>query len=375
MWNISEIKEKQKYVLQRLKTDVSKEEKEKLELSLITFISLLNNSGTLYTKFYNLMDKITKDKFSLQRNAPYIEIERKLVYDQIPSFDNEYLQFLLALTTNIATIASEEQMLFSPLNLSEEDLIKISSSFYSQLGDQEIAQCASRVLSDPTALNITTTTRNGFQEFGGITYNDYLFDKSYCTMTKNSNIFDAQVLNHEVMHGVDFYMHHKLPSKNYFGFHEIPTYTIDYLLIDYLEQMGFDSNEVEKLRTQKANYLASLASLTLTQIKGQLIRKKGLKSSLNPNINDINEALTPQIKKQLLEIQSGVIAYGLSQQISMDKEMGISNLKQFMKNDIPKEQTPNFSFIGLSDEILLQLSQQMAINKNNNVINNTGKNR
>lgn len=47
-WNIAEIKEKQKYVLARLKKRVSKEEKECLELSLIAYISLLNNSGTIY---------------------------------------------------------------------------------------------------------------------------------------------------------------------------------------------------------------------------------------------------------------------------------------------------------------------------------------
>lgn len=365
MWNISEIKKKQKYVLERLKNNVSNEEKERLELSLISFISLLNNSGTLYTKFYNLMDRITKDRFSLQRNSPYIEIERKLVYDQIPNFDNNYLQFLLNLTTNVASNVSEEQIEFLHLNMSDDDLIRISSSFYSQLGDQEIIHSASKVLNDSSAINITSTTRDGYQEFGGITFNDFIFNKSYCTMTKNSNIFDIQVLNHEVMHGIDFYMHPKLPSTNYFGFHEVPTYTIDYLLIDYLEQMGFDSNEVEKLRIQKSSYLANLANLTLTQIKGQLIRKKGLKSSVNPALDDINEVLTPQIKKQLLEIQSGIIAFGLSQQMNYDKELGINNLKQFMKNDIPKQQTPDFSFIGLSNETLLQLSQQMSVDKSN----------
>ena len=42
MWNLSEIKKKQKYVLNRLKNNISNEEKEKLELSLISFISILN---------------------------------------------------------------------------------------------------------------------------------------------------------------------------------------------------------------------------------------------------------------------------------------------------------------------------------------------
>lgn len=76
MWNILEIRKKQKYVLQKLSSNVTKEEQEKLELSLISYISMLSNSGTLYTKFYNFMDRITKDRFSLYRNAPYIQMEQ-----------------------------------------------------------------------------------------------------------------------------------------------------------------------------------------------------------------------------------------------------------------------------------------------------------
>jgi len=356
-WNLVEIKEKQKYILARLKKKVSNEEQERLELSLISYISLLNNSGTLYTRFYNLMDKVTKYKFSLRKDAKYSEMEHKLLFQDMPFFDLDYLQVLLTLANNVAAPNNDENLEFVPLNLSNEDLIKISSDFYSQLEDTEIMELSKKLLNDETSLNITATSRDGYEDFGGITYNDYIFNKAYCTMIKNNNIFDIQVLNHEVMHGIDFYMHQKLPSKNYFGFHEIPTYTIDYLLIDYLEQLGFDSNEIEKLRYQKSNYLSSLAGLTLTQIEGQLIREKGLKISRNPSISDIFEVLTPQLKKQLLEIESGIIAYGIKQQIALDKESGMGHLKQLMKSDIPKDKRPNFSSIGLSDEVLIQLSE------------------
>lgn len=364
MWNLSEIKQKQKYILERLKNCTNPAEKEKLELSLITHISLLNNSGTLYTKFYNIMDKITKEKFSLSRNSQYIEMEQNLLFEQPAFFDKNYLQFLLTLANNVSSQDEYEDELMS-LNISDEDLIKISSNFYSQLGDVEIKQNSDRILRDPSALNISKNTRDGYQDFSGITYNDYIFNKSYCRTTKSNTLFDLQVLNHEVMHGIDFYMHPKIPSKNYFGFHEVPTYTIDYLFLDYLEELGFDKNETQKLRVQKHSYLSALANLTLTQIKGQLIRKKGLKVSQNPNIDDIYEVITPQLKKQLLEVQSCIIAYGLSEQISINKELGINNLKQFMKNDIPKNQIPNFSFIGLSDEVLLQMSQQLALDNIN----------
>lgn len=362
-WSISEIKEKQKYALQRLKSKtISKEEKERLELSLITYISVLNHSGTFYTRFYNFMDKLTKDQFSLLKDASYIEMEKKLVYDQMPTFSDEYLQFLLTLTTNLTQAEIEDTPEFLPLTLSNEELIQLSTHFYSQLNDPEINQYALKILNDPTAINITPTVRDGYQEFGGITYHDYIFNKSYCTIMKSDTISDTQALNHEVMHGIDFYMHHKIPSKNYYGFHEVPTYTIDYLFIDYLEQVGLDKNEVDNLRSQKKNYLVSLADLTLAELKGNLIRKKGFKASLNSDMQEINECLTPEIKKQLLEVQSGIMAYGLFQQILTDKKVGIDHLKQLMKQDIPKGQAPDFSNIGLSNNQLLSLSRELTLN-------------
>ncbi len=191
----------------------------------------------------------------------------------------------------------------------------------------------------------------------GLTFNDYTFGKSYINLTKKNNIFDYQVANHEVMHGVDFYMQNKLPSENYYGFHEVPTYTIDYLFIDYLESKGIDTTEVQKLRMKKDNYLQELAKLTQTQIKGELIRNKKYK---NPTIEDIREVLHPQLIKQLLELQSGVISYGLYNQTRTDKQQGLDNLKKFMKNILPKTQTPDFSFIGLNNQTILNLSKQIG---------------
>ena len=375
-WKLSEIIERKKYILERLKANVSKEEKEKLELSLISCICLFNNSGSIrYTKFYNLIDKISNNRFSLSKNEKYGKIEHRLFFEQPPFLDDSYLEFLMQLASNISREITEE-INFSPLNLSSEELANISKNFYSQFGDSEIEEKARKIIDDPTALNITNAFRDGYQDYGGITYNDYIFNKSYCTMTKNNSIYDIQILNHEVMHGIDFYMHQKLPSKNYYGFHEVPTYTIDYLLIDYLEQMGFDSAEVNKLRKQKFDYLSYLASLTLTQINRQLIMSKGLKGSKDANISDIRKILNPQLIRQLLEIQSGIIAYGLAKQLSTNRQLGINNLKTFIKNDIDKNQKPDISFIGLSDQQLLDLSIQYRENVMNLSSNNiNGKSR
>ena len=108
-WKLSEIIERKKYILERLKANVSKEEKEKLELSLISCICLLNNSGSIrYTKFYNLIDKISNNRFSLSKNEKYGKIEHRLFFEQPPFLDDSYLEFLMQLASNISREITEE---------------------------------------------------------------------------------------------------------------------------------------------------------------------------------------------------------------------------------------------------------------------------
>ncbi|MEG1506931.1 MAG: hypothetical protein RR478_05495 [Bacilli bacterium] len=68
------------------------------------------------------------------------------------------------------------------------------------------------------------------------------------------------------------------------------------------------------------------------------------------------ESYLKKMIKQLLEIQSGIMAFGLYQQINQTGEIGIENLKKFMKTIISKEETPNFENIGLTNENLLECS-------------------
>lgn len=357
-WNIEEIKKKQKYLLERLKHCTNLEEKEKIELSLVSILSILSNSGSLkYTKFYNFMDKLTKDKFSLSRQSKYIEMEKRLLFENDSYIDEPYLKFLLALANNIANDVQEPQVL-QEININDAQLIEVSKKFYEILGVPQIQQLAQRVLLEPSSINITKSNRSGFEDFGGITYNDYIFNKSYVNVQKTNTIFDFQVLNHEVMHGIDFYTHSKIPSKNYFGFHEIPTYTIDYLFLDFMIDLGFDEQQVEILKERKINYLSSLAQLTLIQLKTQLIRNYGYKNSINPTYDMLKNALNPKLLKQLLEIESGIIAYGLKMQIDTDREKGLSNLIAIMNNDIPIDKKPDFSFAELSDTTLLNISME-----------------
>lgn len=355
-WNIEEVKRKQQYLLERLKHCSNSEEKERIELSLVSNISILNNSGSFrYTKFYNFMDRLTKDKFSLSRQSKYIEMEKKLLFENDSYIDEAYLGFLLSLANNIASDVQDTETL-PEFSISDEQMVEVSKKFYQILGVPQIEQLSQKILSDPSSMNITRTNRNGFEDFGGITYNDYIFNKSHVNIQKTNTIFDFQALNHEVMHGIDFYTHQKLPSKNYFGFHEIPTYTIDYLFLEFMNNLGFDEQQIAILQERKVNYLSSLAQITLLQLKTQLISNYGYKNSINPTYDMLKNALTPQILKQLLEIESGLIAYGLKMQIDIDKGKGLSNLIAIMSNDIPIDKKTDFSFAGLSDDTLLDIS-------------------
>lgn len=363
MWKIEEIKQKQKYVKERLSNCSDPKEKEKLGLSLIAYSALLDNSGTLkYTRLPNLFDKLTNNNFSNRKEEYLAKLEVELMFGNEAYLSDDYLVFLLQLCNNVSKkeMPELEENLFTSMQVSKESLIEWSKNFYSSLQDEEILELSNKLLNDESSLNFSNVARRGIDDCSGLTFNDYIFDKSYVNVTRHNNIFDYQAFNHEIMHGIDFYMKKKVPSENYYGFHEVPTYTIDYLFIDYLEKNGIDSNEVQALRQQKDKYLQSLATITQTQIKTQLMRKYGFKNSINPTIEEIREILNPQLKRQLLEIQSGVMAYGLQEQINRDRKVGISHLKEFMKNIIPKEKTPDFSHIGLSNYELLKCSEQIG---------------
>lgn len=373
MWNLKDINSKKSYIAERLKNCSNPKEKEMLELSLICYLSLLDNSGTLrYTGFYNTMDKITQNRFSERREQDSAQLEMDLFFKNAPVIDDEYLKFLLNISNNISKtppVDFDEENI-TTFETDYESILNVSHNFYRDLGDQEILKKAEKILNDESSINVSKIARRGMAECSGLTFNDYFFGKSYINLTKKNNLFDYQVLNHEVMHGVDFYMQDKVPSENYYGFHEVPTYTIDYLFIDYLEAKGMDINEVQKLRMQKDNYLQELAKLTQVQIKGALIRNKKYNDS---TISSIKEVLNPQLIKQLLELESGVISYELYTQIQTNKEQGLSNLKSFMKTIIPKTKTPNFSFINLDNQAIMDLSKQIGAYSMSNDINKQEK--
>ena len=362
-WNVKQIRENKRYIESRLKNHhISGEEKEKLRLSLITNVSLLCASDSLFhTKLGYAINDLLSKKFSVCRERKYAQMESDMFLKSNDYIDEEYINFLFKIAQNLSADvnSSDSDIEFSKISLSEEDMIKISESFYQHLGDNEILTHAKKTLNGDT-LQFQESSITGYEDAKGLNLGDWVFNKSYCIITNSHDLYTLQALNHEVMHTVDFYECDKLPSEKYYGFQEVPTYTIDYLFIDYLDELGFDNVEIQKLRDKKFTYLQDLAKLTILKIKTEVTRAKGLKAMKNMTAKDIMESVSVETMKHLLELESGVIAYGLQSQIKNNKEIGINNLKQLMKKALPKDKKPDFSDIGLTDEILLELSSELG---------------
>ena len=199
MWSISEINEKRKEVIKRIKTCNNPEEKEKLELSLASYISLLDNSGTIrYTKFYNLMDNITRGKYNLLRPSTKYIIKGNDIVDKNKDYmDESYLEFLLQIATNVSNsninLETNEDNKLDNMELPNEKLVEMSKLFYSELGDEEIFKHAKRVLNDSSAINFSDIYASAYKNAGGITFYDFVYGKAYCT------IYDKNYLQRIIM--------------------------------------------------------------------------------------------------------------------------------------------------------------------------------
>ena len=325
--------------------------------SLLTYINLLHTTDIKNLKFANLMNKLTQGRFSLIRDKKYKEIS-DIVFDfKDYVYDDDLLINLSQNIKNNSFQAKEEPLAI--LKLSPQELIEISKGFYKWLGDKEIYNYASEMLDNKSHLQFKNLKyqKNGFGITSGITYYDPLFEESYIGITQEFTLFDAQVFNHEIMHSIDFKMHQKLPSNNYYGFHEVSTYTIDYLFFDYLEEKGYDLTEINKLKYRKIEYINRLASYSLLRL--QLYN--GNKFSFqNVSTGNLKKSMNSDIRKNLLEVQSCLIARSLYTQIKDSKEFGIANLKQFMQTNIPINKVPDFSYIGISNQDLLNTSKEIG---------------
>ncbi len=358
MWNIQDIKEKKKYVSERLKKCNDSLERDELLFTLLGYTLMLENRGTRnYTLFRNFIDLISKGKYTLIKNN---FINKKYSFGIRQTMNEDYYNFLLDICFNVF---STKNVVERPVVLREEkvdsrNLIEVSKDFYKSLNDKELSLTGLSLLNKEEYINFSNYKRSNYSVYAGMTHYDFAFSNPYFNIYINNNILDYSVLTHEIMHGIDFRLKPKLLTQNYYGLGEIPTYTIDYLFIDYLDSVIDDKEEVEKLRLKKDDYLQTLSAITLFKLRKILDIPKLNNYKEQLNYNTVKKVLNKNIISELLEIESGVIAYSLY--LDIVENNNFDKLKNIMRHDFKSSQIPDFKKFGLSNEYLLSISKKIG---------------
>ena len=337
MLSRKELSEKKKYILERLKGNNSKLDEEKLKTTLLSLMAIETENDSLKNvRLYNFINALSKGRLALQRENKMLSIYPELDQTFQAPISDEYLSFLIQLAQNVSEMHveyDEDKTELKPFEMSDEKIVELSKVFYGQLGNQSINENAQRILSDSSHYGFSDTVSKENELLYGITVYDTVFNKPYITTQRLGNIMRCQAFNHEVMHGIDFYVHPKINSQQYYGFHETPTYTIDYLFHDFMEAMGFDKQQVDALRRKKQQYTWSMAKYdVIEKIRHRLNQTIGMKNVPNATIQDIRKVVDGFMIKNMLELQSCVMAHGLYQQICENKDVGLRNLQTLMSH-------------------------------------------
>ena len=360
-----EIKKKKKYLLKRLQEPISKVERNNLTASLASLIILENENEKLYNvKLVGILDSLTKNKYTLNKEKRFEARFEGLLEETAPFVNDEYLSFLLQLTLNINTMNIEYEDDASELalvNISDHDKVELSRKFYRSLGNRDIQSQAERILDDPSHYDFIDTNIRHNDLLYGVTIFDWYFKKPYIYARRLGNLFGCQVFNHEIMHGVDFYSRPRNFGAEYYGFEEIPTYTIDYLFLDFLEMMGYDPAQVDALRRKKHQFTWIIARYKIIdEINHRLIRmcRKNIK---NATFADIKKVMNDNILVSMIELESCVIAHHLYGRMHYNLQQGLNDLITIMQTKLPKNKIPDFSFIGLDQKRLLETSRELGM--------------
>ncbi len=348
MWNIKEMEKHQEALIDHYAESTDVQERKSLAFVLYQYFTMLENCGTLrYTGFYNVLSKGNLE----------VHTSRQMRYERLADHayqpytflrNPSYLSFVTGLLENLAGMEDREDLPYQPINISEDYLFAFSEAFYQSLEDEEITPTALALLKDRTNYQISSRVLKGMENYGGITFHDPFFNKHYGLVTKDNSIFDLQSLNHETMHMIDGVMNSKLQHLFNQAFPEVVTYTMDYLTYDYLENQGFNENEVSKLRTNGYLYAKTFSIETLQELKKWQSESKE------------NNPLPISLERNLLEGISIVLSYGFYEEIKKDKDQGFKKLKDFMKTDFAYDKKPDFSFVGISDEDLITYSKTLG---------------
>lgn len=372
MINNEEIKEKKRLYLAKLKEgNLTDEENDNYRSSLLCMISILRqNRDLLNVKLHSIKNFFRGNMDTMMSMVEDGFISSGITNKYKLEIDDDYLYYLLQLMLNVKDMEIDKRLKkYKKMDISDEQVVELTKRFYNWLDNDEINVYAQKILNDPSHYSFTAPFIANFKYASGITFYDSITNEVYILNHSENNIRKLHTFIHEIAHGVDFYTKPYLSNDKYRLIAETIPCTIEYLSYDFFNELGIDETDIDTIKEARKKYIKDVANDTYKEICLELLNKLKIRRFTRENIKDINNVINHYIIKDLMSIESRIVAYGLYKQIIEDKEVGLNNICKLIKNKI-QDIPPDFSFIGLDRNKILELSRELG-----NSYSNTNKRR
>ena len=144
------------------------------------------------------------------------------------------------------------------------------------------------------------------------------------------------------------------------GHDEVASVTINNLFHDYLEEIGYDKDQIEVLRNNEKIIIASKANQIYFRIINKLCEIAKPPEFNNENVGKLYKSLDFGTLIDMLNMESFMVSYGLYKQIRMNKGLGLNNLYKVMVSKPLNTDIIDYSYIGLDRKTILNLANEYA---------------
>ena len=245
---------------------------------------------------------------------------------------------------------------FQSLKYDEKFIKSMVLDFLDSFKDKELAEYA-RVFTKEYNAGYAVTHLKEKENVYYKMYPDYFRGHSLYLVQGTNTLLDYFFANHEIMECIALGMHAKEPWNNHVELASVPANTMDYLFIDYLKERFSDNpeqlEEIEKLKVWKNNQVTEKADAFLEHqrsIEEELACEDFSFERIYENMCALNRAFT--------SILSEVLGYAIYDKWKKNSKKGLELFKAYICTDFPLEEEPDFAFLGLSDENLMEYALQ-----------------
>ena len=245
---------------------------------------------------------------------------------------------------------------FQTLKYDEKFVKRMVLDFFDSFKDKELAEYA-RVFTKEYNAGYAVAHLKEKENVYYKMYPDYFRGHSLYLVQGTNTLLDYFFVNHEIMECIALGMHAKEPWNNHVELASVPANTMDYLFIDYLKERFSDNpeqlEEIEKLKVWKNNQVTEKADAFLEHqrsIEEELACEDFSFERIYENMCALNRAFT--------SILSEVLGYAIYDKWKKNSKKGLELLKAYIRTDFPLEEEPDFAFLGLSDENLMEYALQ-----------------